>query len=248
MTHYAWNIPSDVAEVDSICQAARKRLESQGQTASVFAVDLLLREFLNNAIFHGNRSDIHKRVQVGMRIGRKWLILWIGDEGTGFDWRMMRRDPPGGSAATGRGLLIGTQYAQRMRFNRVGNRVILWIGKTAKKEIKMDTKAPEIERDGGVTRVTLQEKLTAADVPALQPALKQELADGVREIIFDLTRTVSLDSTGIGLLIATNNSMAQIQGTIRLINVSADILKLLQSMRLVDRLHATAAGKEDLHG
>jgi anti-anti-sigma factor len=106
----------------------------------------------------------------------------------------------------------------------------------------------EITHNGRQARVMLREKLTAADIPALQPALKQEINAGVREIVFDLSKMVSLDSTGIGLLIAVYNSIEAMQGIIRLINVSPDILKLLQGMRLVDRLRATAPGKEVSHG
>jgi anti-anti-sigma factor len=102
----------------------------------------------------------------------------------------------------------------------------------------------EITRDGGQARVTMGARLTAAEVTELQPALKQEIVAGVREIVFDLAETASLDSTGIGLLIAANNSLTPMQGAIRLINLSPDLVKLLQSMRLVDRLHATAAGQE----
>ncbi|MDX9896623.1 MAG: STAS domain-containing protein [Geoalkalibacter sp.] len=102
----------------------------------------------------------------------------------------------------------------------------------------------EITRSGGQTRVTVRGKLTVTEIPVLQPALKQEISAGVREMIFDLTQMSSLDSSGIGLLIAANNSLATVQGTLRLVNVSPDILKLLQSMRLVDRLHATADEKE----
>lgn len=105
----------------------------------------------------------------------------------------------------------------------------------------------EITRQNGIARVTLGKKLTIAEVPELQSALKQEIAEGVPEIILDMAETVSLDSTGIGLLIATNNSLSPLHGTIRLINVMPDILKLLRSMRLVDRLHATA-GAEVAHG
>jgi len=106
----------------------------------------------------------------------------------------------------------------------------------------------EITRDGNRSCVKMREKLTAVEIPALQPALKQELAGGAKEIVFDLADTVSLDSTGIGLLIATNNSLSTIPGQIRLINVTPDILKLLRSMRLVDRLHATANVDEVSHG
>lgn len=105
-----------------------------------------------------------------------------------------------------------------------------------------------IVRNGKQARVTLGEQLIAADVPAFQSALKQEIGAGVREIVFDMARTVSVDSTGIGLLIAANNSLTSAQGAIRLVNVSSDILKLLRSMRLVDRLHASAVATEGSHG
>ena len=87
--------------------------------------------------------------------------------------------------------------------------------------------------------VTLGTTLSAAQVPELQAALKHEINDGVRELILDMQQTASLDSTGIGLLVAISNSMTTVQGQLRLVNVSADIFKLLRSMRLVDRLHAS---------
>lgn len=104
-----------------------------------------------------------------------------------------------------------------------------------------------VVKEGKVARVELHERLTALDVPSLQPALKKAIVDGAREVVFDLGRTVSLDSTGIGLLIATNNSLASSQGSVRLINVSPDILRLLRSMRLVERLHATPAEEKVAH-
>jgi len=85
----------------------------------------------------------------------------------------------------------------------------------------------------------MQGDLIASDVPDLQAALKQQLQRGVDEIVFDLAATVMLDSSGIGLRIATCNTMARQQGRIRVINVSQDILQLLQSMRLTGRLNAT---------
>ena len=98
-----------------------------------------------------------------------------------------------------------------------------------------------ITRTGTTARVVVLEQLTAVEAPALQAALKQEIAQGVKELEFDLTSTKALDSTGIGLLIAASNSLAALQGCVRLIQVSPPLLKLLQSMRLVDRLHAVPA-------
>jgi serine/threonine-protein kinase RsbW len=128
------SIPSDLSEVDGVCREVRALLERQGVANRSFAVDLLLREFLNNAILHGNRSDTRKRVQAAVRVGRKWIVMWIADEGPGFDWRAKRLVPADDDAASGRGLAIGALYAQRLKYNRAGNQVTSWIWKTEPKE------------------------------------------------------------------------------------------------------------------
>ena len=96
-----------------------------------------------------------------------------------------------------------------------------------------------IVTSGKQCRVVLAGDLTAPRVPELQAALRKELVPAVTEVIFDLGQTATLDSSGIGLLIATNNSLARQQGCIRVQNVSPDLLRLLQSMRLVSRLNTT---------
>ena len=58
-------------------------------------------------------------------------------------------------------------------------------------------------------------------------------------MVFDLASTAMLDSSGMGLLIATANSMTPIGGKVRVINVCSDIFHLLQSMRLTARLNVS---------
>jgi anti-sigma B factor antagonist len=99
----------------------------------------------------------------------------------------------------------------------------------------------EIAREGTQARVTVGGKLTAVEAPALQEALRQELGAGVREVVLDLGATRSLDSTGIGLLVAIANSLAAVGGTVRLLEVGPEIMKLLRAMRLAARLNAAAA-------
>jgi anti-anti-sigma regulatory factor len=60
--------------------------------------------------------------------------------------------------------------------------------------------------------VSLTSKLTTLEIPDLQYALKSEIASGVRDVTFDFKATVSIDSTAIGLLIATKNSLEKIKG------------------------------------
>jgi anti-anti-sigma factor len=95
------------------------------------------------------------------------------------------------------------------------------------------------EQAGKDCRVTMHGDLVAAVIPDLQAALTKQLQPGIAEIVFDLAATVMLDSSGIGLLIAATNTMGRRQGRVRVLNVSPDILRLLQSMRLTTRLNAT---------
>ena len=96
-----------------------------------------------------------------------------------------------------------------------------------------------IEQDANQCRVALADELTASTVPDLQAALKTEVEHGAMTVVFDLARTVMLDSSGIGLMIATCNSLARKQGLVRVQNAAPEILQLLQSMRLVSRLNVT---------
>jgi len=91
--------------------------------------------------------------------------------------------------------------------------------------------------------VQLMGDLTAVLVPDLQAGLKQVLQKGVRNLVFDLTSTRMLDSSGMGLLIAAANSLAAIGGKVSVTNVSPDIFRLLQSMRLTLRLNVS--GREE---
>jgi|ERR1039457_6499400 anti-anti-sigma factor len=98
-------------------------------------------------------------------------------------------------------------------------------------------------------QITLTGDLTAATIPDLQPALRSVLDQGASELVFDLPNAVMLDSSGIGLLIAAANTAARRGGRVSVTNVSADILRLLQMMRLIDRLNATGRpGEESLRG
>jgi len=246
MVQHAVAIHSDVALVDPVCRDVQHLLERQGQAQQVFEVDLVLREFINNAILHGNCCDADKMVRIVVRLGRTWIVIRVTDEGPGFDWRTKMLARPDETDTSGRGLTIGIQYSHRMQYNQEGNQVTIWIRKTTKGSNAMAEF--EISRDGAQTRITLGEKLTAAQVPALQAGLKKEMDEGVSSIVFDFAKTVTLDSSGIGLLIAASNSLATVQGSIRLVDVSTNILRLLQSMRLVDRLHAAGVTTEPARG
>ena len=124
-------LPSRLAEVEAFCHELRALCRRESLSSRAFAVELVAREALNNAVLHGNAGDEKKRVTFELRCGREWIRLSIRDEGPGFHWRARRREVPSGAADSGRGLPILALYAARVQFNRCGNRVTLWLRKNA---------------------------------------------------------------------------------------------------------------------
>ncbi len=231
-------ISSNLRVVDSVCERLHTTLKVNGLSDLHFPVELVARECLNNAIIHGNRHDAGKKVAVDFKIGRKWICLQIVDEGSGFKRKKAHKSmPPDNTVVRGRGLPICRLYTDRMAFNRKGNQITLWL---KKRRTSMSDYAVEHEQNKGVVR--LKGDLTAALVPDLQVELKALIDEGTDEFIFDLGCTAMLDSSGIGLLIATSNSLARKNGKIGVINVSDDIRQLLQSMRLTGRLNVSGQG------
>lgn len=121
-------LPSQLEATDALAQEVRGLLHAQGLGATAFGVELALRECLNNAILHGNRRDPARQVECEVACGWKWIRIRVRDEGPGFNWRQQRRAAPARDTATsGRGLSILALYCQRVRYNRRGNEVTLWL-------------------------------------------------------------------------------------------------------------------------
>lgn len=99
----------------------------------------------------------------------------------------------------------------------------------------------EIRRIDAVTTVTPRENLTLSIAEELRPRLLQDLAEGVSQVVFDLRGTEVVDSSGIGLLIATHNSLNKTGGSLEVVGVSPEIMNLFKAMRL-DR-HFSVAGR-----
>jgi serine/threonine-protein kinase RsbW len=118
-----------MAEANSLCLNLRALLQDSGLRRPCFAVELLARECLNNAVLHGNRCNTGKSIVLRLWVGREWIRLQVSDEGPGFPWRKARKNQADTSASSGRGLQLCALYARRVRFNRRGNQITLWINK-----------------------------------------------------------------------------------------------------------------------
>ena len=102
-------------------------------TGDEFAVELALREALNNAVIHGNRLDPNKLVEIRCRCERgKGVWLTVRDEGIGFDPSAVPSPltPRGLAAEHGRGLHLMKLMMDEVSFKRGGSEVQMRKGHT----------------------------------------------------------------------------------------------------------------------
>jgi len=127
-------IGSRLEEVDLACLELRAFLRDRGLAPRSFAVELVARECLNNAVLHGHRGRPDQRIRLRLEVGREWMVLSVADEGKGF---APARPRPIRSATCegGRGLAICALYAAKVKFNRRGNRVTLWLERSGRERI-----------------------------------------------------------------------------------------------------------------
>jgi len=82
-------MPSEIKAISPLVGRLMRLIEgSHCITGEEPAVELALREALNNAVVHGNRLDAHKLVHVRCRckVG-EGISLTVSDQGQGFDPR-----------------------------------------------------------------------------------------------------------------------------------------------------------------
>ena len=74
--------------------------------------------------------------------------------------------------------------------------------------------------------------IVAASVQELRSTMRGVVEEGIRELVVDLAEIHMVDSSGIGLLISAYNSLRKTGGSLVVIHASAEILELLQTMRM----------------
>jgi anti-sigma B factor antagonist len=77
--------------------------------------------------------------------------------------------------------------------------------------------------------------VVAAFVPELRTALRATVNGGARDVVLDLSNTQMVDSSGLGLVIGTYNSLQKVGGKLTVIHASRDVLQLFQTMRMHQR-------------
>lgn len=103
-----------------------------------------------------------------------------------------------------------------------------------------------VKQQDSVT-VTPETDIVASMANAFRTELKGLIDEGVREITIDLAGVQMVDSVGLGVFIATHNSLSQNGGRLTVSHASDDIVTLLKTMRLDQHFTVLAAKKEMCH-
>lgn len=229
-----FNFPASAENVEIFIAGIHGFLAEKNLSSLAFDMELLAREALVNAVQHGSGSDLSKTVSASLRLDGGTLVLHVGDQGQGWDWRNMPTTPPDPATESGRGLIIIRKYADSFAYNDPGNTL------TITKRVPSEEQHMETPQDDTV-HMTLESRVSAQDVPALRETFRERIQQGARRLHLDFSRVESLDSMGIGLLVATHNSLAKLGGALLLTGVNKDIHQLLTLMRLDKHFSITPA-------
>jgi serine/threonine-protein kinase RsbW len=127
----AW-IHSEIKAISPLVERLMRLIEgSHCITGEELAVELALREALNNAVVHGNRLDVHKLVHVRCRckVG-EGISLIVSDQGQGFDPRTVPDSVTVENleADHGRGIHLLKLAMDEVSFEQRGAEVHMWKG------------------------------------------------------------------------------------------------------------------------
>jgi len=90
----------------------------------------------------------------------------------------------------------------------------------------------EISKIDNIAIVKPDQAIVASTTVELRNTLKKVLDEGAAGIVIDLADVDMIDSSGLGVLVATHNSLKKIDRDLELNNCNDDIRKLFNNMRL----------------
>ncbi|MGE3540082.1 MAG: ATP-binding protein [Candidatus Tectimicrobiota bacterium] len=119
------DFPSTYHHVDTAIATVSTFLRHKHIACNVFALALVLREGMTNAIKHGNHENPGQRVVCELRVEPAALHISIADEGPGFCWQRHRIEAVRAHVPHGRGLWLMHVYGFDVSHNSRGNVLFL---------------------------------------------------------------------------------------------------------------------------
>lgn len=123
-----FTFPSTMDHIDEVIIEAIDYLYMKLEDVKphAFAINLVLREGLTNAVRHGNENNPDKNVKLSLDVSEPTVLRFaIEDEGRGFDWKQHLDAELPEDEDHGRGIIIIDSYFTRHRYNEQGNILFL---------------------------------------------------------------------------------------------------------------------------
>lgn len=117
-------MPATLENIDEADDRVAAYLLDKHTHVDVFAMRILLRESLLNAVTHGSGKDPDKSVKLDLEIGPTSVSMYVKDTGAGFEWRNYQGDFDIDGDG-GRGLALMKIYSDEMVYNEAGNEVTI---------------------------------------------------------------------------------------------------------------------------
>jgi phosphoserine phosphatase RsbU/P len=120
-------VGTDVKQIRYVINSVLEILQGFEGLNDPITLRLCLEELLHNAMEHGNRCDLSKKVYITVKAEPQRAVIRVRDEGEGFDVgnAMESVEHPDILSERGRGLTIVRHFAGDLRFNREGNEATL---------------------------------------------------------------------------------------------------------------------------
>lgn len=121
-------IESDIANLTKVENTIDSLTNEIGISKDSYGkIMVAVMEAVNNAIIHGNKADLKKKVEIEFKSERGNLNVSVTDEGKGFKPGEVPDPtrPENIEEISGRGIFLMSKLADEIEFNRKGNNVIL---------------------------------------------------------------------------------------------------------------------------
>ena len=203
-------------------------------------IALAVRECVVNAVLHGNRSQLRKKVYVDAELRGAGVHIGVRDEGRGFDPRLVPdpRKPENLLRESGRGLLMMHALMDRVAIRKAASkgmevRMIKYLSSTSEEEHTMSLKVGTRQLDG-VTILDLNGRITLGEPTAmLRDTFQDLMTRGQKKVLVNLGDVVYIDIWGLGALVSGFTTVTNQQGQLKLVNLTKKVQDLLQITKLL---------------
>lgn len=123
MSEHIFVLPSSFEEADKVKEEVLQIVESKYSPEISSDFIFCFHEMLNNAIEHGNRSDLNKVVTIKMHLDDYVLRFVVEDQGSGFDWQKECEQEVDllSERERGRGIYMSKLMIDNIKYNQKGN-------------------------------------------------------------------------------------------------------------------------------